>query len=176
MGATPGALRANCQPTNSPRSVGVVVKINPSGTKLLWAAMPTGSGSSYIRGLAVTTQGFVHIAGTTSSPDFPVTQGAFDTTPRTVNAFVANLNPDGTALAYATYLGDSGLYGSVTGIALDPGGNAYVAGGTSSAQFPTLNSIQSSLGNCCAGFVTVLKPDGSGLVWSTLLGVELTRE
>jgi uncharacterized protein (TIGR03437 family) len=169
--ATPGALRANCRP--DPNSVGVVVKMNPSGTKLLWAAMPTGSGSSNIRGLAVTAQGFTYMAGTTQSADFPVTPGAFNTTPKTTyesRAFVAKLNPEGTGVAYATYLGDPGSTRDLTGIAVDPGGNVYVSGETASAQFPTLNSIQSALGNCCNGFVTVFKPDGSGLVWSTLLG------
>lgn len=167
--ATPGAVQAKCQ-ANAGSKVGMVVKLNPSGTNLLWAAMPTGSGTSFIGGLEVTPDGYTYIAGTTSSGDFPVTSGAFNATSPT-NGFVAKLNPEGTALVYASYLGQATAPGAVTGIALDGDGDAYVGGGTSSAaQFPTLNSIESSLENCCAGFVTVFKPDGSGLVWSTLLG------
>ncbi|MBI2688703.1 MAG: SBBP repeat-containing protein [Acidobacteria bacterium] len=170
--ATPGALRTNCRP-DPLSSVGVVVKMNPTGTKLLWVAMPTGSGRSYINGLAVTAQGFTYMAGTTQSADFPMTPGAFDTTLKTLSesrAFVAKLSPEGTGLAYATYLGDPGSISVLSGMVVDPAGNAYVAGETASTQFPTLNSMQSPLGNCCYGFVTAIKPDGSGLVWSTLLG------
>jgi len=169
IGPTPGALSANCQPKPL-ASVGVVAKLNPSGTKLLWVAMPAGSGRSYITGIAVTAQGFAYIAGTTDSVDFPVTPSAFDTTPGPANKFVSKLNPEGTGVAYATYLGDTGAPGDLTSIVVDPSGNAYVAGATTSAQFPTLDTIQSALGNCCNGFISVFKPDGSGLVWSSLLG------
>ena len=172
--ATAAAMGTNCQPNDELFSVGVVAKLDASGTKLLWVALPTGSENSSIAGLAVTADGHAYIAGNTSSTDFPVTAGAFNTAPRTSNdsnAFLAKLNPDGTTLAFATYLGDSGSTGGVSGLALDANGNAYVAGATTSARFPILNSIQSPVGNCCAGFVTVFKPDGSGLLWSTLLGV-----
>lgn len=170
MDATVGAIRGNCQPGQE-GNIGVVAKINPPGTKLLWAAMPTGSGASRIQGLGVTPEGFTYIVGTTTSADFPVTPGAFNTTkPAIGDGFLAKLNWDGTALAFATYLADSGSTTDVTGIAVDSSGNAYVAGGAASTHFPILNSIQYPIGNCCAGFVTVFKPDGSGLVWSTLLG------
>jgi hypothetical protein len=97
------------------------------------------------------------------------------------DAFVAKLNPSGSALVYATFLGGSG-YDAGQGIAVDGAGNAYVTGFTVSTDFPTANALQSRCNNCSlAGgvpgqgvssdaFVTKLNPAGSTLVYSTYLG------
>src|SRR5437660_443855 len=71
-------------------------------------------------------------------------------------------------LIYSTYLGGSSA-DSGTGIGLDSSGNAYVAGSTSSSNFPTLNSIQSFTGQR-SGFITKINPTGTALVYSTYLG------
>lgn len=78
------------------------------------------------------------MTGDTSSTAFPTTAGAFDTSFNggNIDAFVAKLNPTGTALVYATFLGSSGDdQGSA--IAVDGSGHAYVTGYTYSAAFPT---------------------------------------
>jgi hypothetical protein len=77
-------------------------------------------------------------------------------------AFVAKLNPAGTALIYQTYLGSGGVG---YGIAVDSSGDAYVTGAGAS-NFPTTPNAFSQSGN---GFVSVLNPSGSGLIYSTLL-------
>jgi len=71
-------------------------------------------------------------------------------------------------LVYSTYLGGSSS-DTGSGIALDPSGNAYVAGYTSSSNFPTLNSIHAYPGNQ-SGFITKINSSGTALVYSTYLG------
>jgi hypothetical protein len=85
------------------------------------------------------------------------------------DAFVAQLNPTGSALVYSTYLGGS-AYDTGGGIAVDSSGNAYVTGDTVSTNFPTMNPFQPANGGGDDAFVTKLNPSGSSLVYSTYLG------
>jgi hypothetical protein len=88
--------------------------------------------------IKVGKDGNAYVAGSTSSNDFPTTPNAFQPTNPGggTNAFVTKLNADGSALVYSTYLGgSSGDLGS--GLAVDGNGNAYVAGGAFSQDFPT---------------------------------------
>ncbi|MBZ5561592.1 MAG: SBBP repeat-containing protein [Acidobacteriia bacterium] len=72
-------------------------------------------------------------------------------------------------LSYSTYLGGTG--GDVGyGIAVDSSGDAYIAGITTSTNFPTLNGYQGSNGGSSDAFVTKLNADGTALVYSTYLG------
>jgi uncharacterized protein (TIGR03437 family) len=91
------------------------------------------------------------------------------------DAFVTKWSPDGSQILYSTYLGGSGN-DSATGIAVDSTGSAYVAGLTSSLNFPvTNNAFQTMLAgpgavNAQNAFITKLSPDGSELDYSTYLG------
>jgi hypothetical protein len=84
------------------------------------------------------------------------------------------LNPTGTALAYATYLGGTNGSDSGNAIAVDSGGNTYVAGSAGSTDFPvTLGAFQTSdgaTGGIANAFITKLNATGSSLVYSTYLG------
>ena len=74
--------------------------------------------------------------------------------------------------AYSTLLGGGGSESS-NGIAVDGAGNVYVAGFTSSADFPTLNPVQPTNRNVAAGNAFVAKLSASGgpsLVYATYLG------
>jgi hypothetical protein len=83
---------------------------------------------------------------------------------------VTELNAAGSALVYSTYLGGSGT-DEAWGLAVDSSGNAYVAGGTTSTDFPTtVNAPQSSNAGGEDAFVTELNSSGSALVYSTYLG------
>ncbi|TYP73299.1 SBBP repeat-containing protein [Paenibacillus methanolicus] len=128
-------------------------------------------------GIAVDASGSAYVAGFTASTDFPTTPGAFDTTfNASFEAFVTKLNPAGTALVYSTYLGGSGSEQGL-GIAVDLSGNAYVAGFTSSADFPTTpGAFDTTLGGLQNAFVTKLDPAGSALVYSTYLGGSVTDQ
>jgi uncharacterized repeat protein (TIGR01451 family) len=147
-----------------------VAKLNPAGSALVYAIYLGGSGDEAASGLAVDSAGSVYLSGSTTSTDFPITPGAFQTTRRTSlsQGFVVKLNSAGNGLVYSTYLGGSlGEQGG--GIAVDSAGHAYVTGITGSSDFPMLNSLQ-PLRGVGDVFITKLTPDGSGLVYSTLLG------
>ena len=104
-------------------------------------------------------------------PAFPVTQGAFQQSEQggISDCFISKLNPAGSALAYSTYLGGSGL-DLCTGIALDGSDNAYVAGATNSANFPVAGPLQINLIGSTNAFVAKLNAAGSALAYSTYLG------
>src|SRR4051812_28197909 len=142
-------------------------------------------GSSHETGasIAVDASGNAYITGTTQSPDFPVTAGAFDRSGAVSNfaeAFVSKINASGTALVYSTFIGGSDMeFGRR--IAIDATGNAYITGQTKSSNFPvtgaafdrTLN-IPPNCPRCATdntdGFVTKLNASGSALLYSTYLG------
>ncbi|HLK40296.1 MAG TPA: SBBP repeat-containing protein [Polyangiaceae bacterium] len=140
----------------------------------------TGAISSSAPGaIAVDASGDVFVTGMTTADDFPTTANALtgsinvSMNPGSVpeDAFVTKLGGSGTTLVFSTYLGGtSSDLGS--GIAVDKTGNVYVTGTTSSGDFPLKNALFTSLpgkAGASAGFVTELSPDGSGLVYSTLL-------
>jgi hypothetical protein len=85
----------------------------------------------------VDSSGNAYITGTAESTDFPVTPGAFQTTNTSEigTAFVAKLNPTGSALVYSTYLGGSGGSGA-DALAVDSSGNAYITGFSFATDFP----------------------------------------
>jgi hypothetical protein len=72
-------------------------------------------------------------------------------------------------VSYATYLGGN-AYEDARGIAVDAQGNAYVAGLTTSTNFPTQNAFQPQNGGTYDAFVAKFSPDGSTLIYSTYLG------
>lgn len=154
---------------------------------LVYASYLGGSDNEGARGLAVDSSGNFYITGFTFSQNVPHTGGSLQpayhggTAFADIggDAFVAKFNSSG-ALVYVTYLGgksdDSGM-----AIAADSSGNAYVAGWTSSTDFPTTHGVfQSTFGgastNAALGvsfgdaFVAKLNPSGNALVYSTYLG------
>src|SRR5947209_5862132 len=86
------------------------------------------------------------------------------------DAFVAKLDPAGSRLVYASYLGHSGT-SQGNGIAMDAAGDAYVTGSTTASDFPTTaGSYQPSNPYGGGVFVTNLRGAGDALVYSTYLG------
>jgi hypothetical protein len=128
-----------------------VSKINPSasrGASLIYSTYLGGSNNAAVAdiglGIAVDATGNANVTGTATSTDFPVTTGAFQSTLKSTggNAFVTRLSSDGTMFLYSTCLGGSNANGdSGLGIALDSNGAAYIAGRTSSADFPTTSGV-----------------------------------
>jgi hypothetical protein len=133
-------------------------------------------GNSYDFGYAISVDatGSAYVTGATHSSNFPVTPGAFDPIyggGPWDDAFVAKLNPAGSALTYATFLGGSGSEIG-WGITVDGGGSAYVTGITSSPGFPnTPNAFDASYnGGGGDVFVARLNAGGSGLGYTIVLG------
>ncbi len=147
-----------------------VVKFSPAGDALAYATYLGGSGEDVGRGIAVNRAGAAYVAGFTRSADFPTAHALRPRYGGATDAFVAKLSPAGNALAYATYLGGSGKDEGI-GIAVDQAGAAYVAGFTTSADFPTANALQPRLGGGTYDvFVAKLSPAGNALAYATYLG------
>jgi len=168
-----------------------VSEINASGSALVYSTYVGGSYSNPSvccfgdagTGIAVDASGSAYVVGSTSSTDFPTANafqptnhGTVNTYGATINAFVAKISSGGSALAYSTYLGGSGVNGdNGTAVAIDASGNAYVTGSASSADFPTTpGAFQPTGPNAnqyySHAFVTKFSTDGSALAYSTYLG------
>ena len=146
-----------------------VTKLTPAGNALVYSTYLGGSNGDIGFGIAVDTAGSAYITGQTVSTDYP-TASAYQTMLRAnANAFVTKLSPAGNALVYSTYLGGSGGE-SGYGIAVDGSGSAYVAGFTSSTDFPTHSAYQATFQGVEDAFVTKFTPTGNALVYSTYVG------
>jgi hypothetical protein len=161
------------QPTIGGANDAFVTKLNPSGSALIYSTYLGGSSNDEAAGIAVDGSGNAYIVGQTASTNFPTTNPLQATLAGGVNdAFVTEINAGGTAKVYSTYLGGSGQdYGA--GIAVDTSGNAYIAGFTTSTDFPTTNPLQPTPGGPAAGydaFITKINAGGASKAYSTYLG------
>ena len=138
---------------------------------LLYSTFLGGSSNDWANDITVDEIGAAYVTGVTSSADFPTTSGGFDTTlDGGVDTFVVKITPNGSALAYAIFLGGDS-FDRGWGIAVDENSAAYVTGDTSSLNFPTTSSTFDATHNGrCDAFVVKVAPDGSTLVYATFLG------
>jgi Bacterial Ig-like domain/Beta-propeller repeat len=173
---TPGAFATcpNASGTDG-RNDGTLAKLDPTGSSLAYATCLGGSDEDGSGAIAVDSQGAAYVSGVTSSSDFPTTAGAFDTTFNggDIDAFVTKVNASGTGLIYSTYLGGSALdqSGFTRVIAVDASGSAYVAGNTTSEDFPTTAGVFDTTHNGdFDAFVAKFDPMGSELAYSTYIG------
>src|SRR5207244_3482768 len=126
-----------------------LMKLNPSGSAVLYSTMLGGSATDRGSGVVVDSSGKAYFAGYSASPDFP-TQNAFQVfSGGSFDAFVAKIdtNASGAAsLIFSTYIGGI-ADDKAFGIAADSGiNNVYVVGQTSSNNFPVLSPVQPSSG------------------------------
>jgi hypothetical protein len=178
-----------------------VAKFSYNGTNviLVYCTYLGGNQDDLASSLAVDSAGNVFLTGYTDSPNFPTNNALYSkilghanynennkTYYYNGNAFVAELNTNGSKLVYSTYLGGSGSVGSYVsgdegmGIALDSADDAYVTGYTTSTNFPATNSLIYQLSgtnntfNHLAGtynaFLTKIGPGGTNLLYSTYFG------
>jgi uncharacterized repeat protein (TIGR01451 family) len=135
-----------------------ITKISSAGAKV-YATYLGGTGDDRGTGIAVNTLGAAYVTGFTSSTNFPTVAplqiangGGFD-------AFVAKLNPAGSAFQYSTYLGGSAnesntsTVTSTNPIALNASSEAYITGFTSSTNLPTAAPLQPANGGNQDAFV-----------------------
>ncbi len=151
-----------------------VAKIGPAGNSLIYSTYIGGSGGApgapeTGNGIAVDLTGAAYVTGGASSSNFPISNPLQSFLKGSEDAFILKLNPAGNALVYSTYLGGSG-FDVANGIAIDGAGNAYVAGDTTSTDFPIANAVQSSSGGGYDAFVARLNSSGTSLDLSTYFG------
>ena len=170
---TSGALLAN--------GIGAfVAKVNAAGSAMVYVTylgpgnVEPGIGTVGADGVTAITadnDGSAYLVGSTQDSAFPVTAGAFQTAfAGTANfgifpadAFVAKLNPSGSAMVWATFLGGSGNDGG-NAITVDPSGNVWVSGTTQSADFPTTVTVSPNGGE----FLAELNSTGTALSYSAI--------
>ena len=112
------------------------------------------------------------VVGGTAATNFPTTPGAFQpASSGGVEGFVAKLNPAGSSLVFATFLGGGLQSDRVRGVTTDSSGNIYVTGQTQNTGFPTTpGAFDITYNGNEDGFVTKFNPAGSSLIYSTFLG------
>ncbi|WAJ23701.1 SBBP repeat-containing protein [Lacrimispora xylanolytica] len=164
---TPGAF----QTTYFGFQSGFITKLSSDGGSLIYSTYLEGSGQDVINDIAVDAQDYAYVTGITSSIDFPVTPGAFQTTSTVNSAFITKLALDGSALIYSTYLSGSSVTNGQS-ISVDSNGNAFVTGFVNGPGFPvTPGAFQTiSPGGSLSTFISKLSPGGDSLIASTFLG------
>jgi photosystem II stability/assembly factor-like uncharacterized protein len=155
-----------------------VTKLNPAGSALVYSTYIGGSGSERGAGIALDSNGSAYVAGSTDSPNFPTAApmqaakaGPFQ---NTSDAFILKLDPNGSGLTYSTYLGGN-FDDYAVAVVVDPNGNAYLTGSTTSVNFPTVNPLRSYDPSDPAPIfsdviVAKLNASGAALLYSTYLG------
>ena len=158
------------------------LKADGSGFAYITYFAPGFSGN--VASLAIDSAGDAWMAGSTSSPNFPITPNAFQKTfnggfcagagtPNAIlcaDGFIFALNPSGDAPEYGTFLGGSGT-DAINGIAIAADGTIWAAGTTESADFPmTSSAFQSKLNGPQDAFLTHLDPKTPTLLYSTYFG------
>ncbi len=174
-----------------------VAKLGPNGDQLVYSTFVGGRNDDWGSAVAVDAAGDAYITGGTLSDNLPVSSNAAQTIykrsgtqeifPRfdaplltSGDAFIARINPTGTAFLGLTYLG--GNYDDLAwALTLDSAGSVYVGGNTLSTDFPTTNgAFQTKFAgsdlynniffNLGDGFVAKLTGDLSAILYSTYLG------
>ena len=149
-----------------------VLQMSVNGADLLYSTFLGGSGGDECHSVGIDGADRAHVAGATTSPDFPVTAGALDASLNgTSDWFLAKLNTVGSGLLYGTYLGGSGQVSNHISLALDQLGNAYVAGETDETDFPTTaDALQPASNGDQEVFLAKIDSSGSTLLYGTYLG------
>ncbi len=151
----------------------VICRLSPDGSALQFSTYLGGNDLDTPIGVAVDAAGSTYLAGVTLSTNFPTAfplQAALNADG--IDAYVAKLNPSGTALVYSTYLGGTNA-GQEQGIsiAVDPAGNAYVGVQTEATDFPTTpGAFDRTFNGIFDCTIAKLNSSGSSLVYSTYLG------
>lgn len=146
-----------------------VSKLNTAGSALVYSTYLGGTGVDGGASIAVDSGGNAYVVGRTISPDFPTTSPYQPRIGGQRDGFVTKLSASGSTLIYSTYLGGSG-YDDMSDIAVDSAGNAFLTGGTDSANFPIANAYQQELRGPRDAFVSKLTPSGNTLIYSTYIG------
>jgi hypothetical protein len=148
--------------------------LNSNGNGLIYSSFLGGNLNDYGKGIYIDSNNEIYISGSTFSSDFPTTASAYDQTINGANdIFVTKLNSAGTALIFSTYIGGN-QSDDVAGIKIDANKNIYLAGTTSSTNFPTTSGVYDQIYNGGLDIYALkLNSSGSSLFYSTYIGGNL---
>jgi hypothetical protein len=163
-------------------SYGYVMKLNATGTEILFSTFVTGSHGSAIAAMHVDAEGNVLLAGTTNSSDYPVTWGVLLDHyiasaepppqpgshpyyfPPPASGFITKLNSEGTVLLFSTFF--SGRESDTVNDMVVTPRSIYVTG---YAHSPDLPGIHGAGQIPPAFYVSQIKPDGSEAIRTWLI-------
>ncbi|MBF8275297.1 MAG: hypothetical protein HW390_370 [Candidatus Brocadiaceae bacterium] len=149
-----------------------LTKLDGNLTHLTASTFLGGTSDDYAQSIVLAKSGiFIYVTGGTSSPDFPTTPGAYSSSHKDSDAFVAKLNSNLSLLLASTYLGgDNKDYG--ISVCLDLQNDIIVSGDTCSPDFPIASGAYDTTFNGGFGdvFVAKFNSDLSKLLASTYLG------
>ena len=136
----------------------------------------TGTVTAGCPAIALDSASNIYVAGPTTSTDFPIPSGG--TEPALIgaaNVFVTKLSNSGSVITYTTYIGGDGT-DTTAGLGVDSGFDAFVAGTTTSTDFPNVNGLTySSISAGKHAFVAELDSTGSAPIYSTYLAGSATE-
>ncbi len=147
-----------------------VAKVISNGTDLEFATCLGTKSRDSLADICVDGQGYIYLTGDTDSSNFPTTPGAYNRTGALgQDVFITKMSPNGSSLEYSTYI--PGGFMTSNGIYVDDNGNAYIAGNTRFEPVATTAyAYQTRIVGENDVFVQKLSPDGSSLVYGSMLG------
>ncbi len=160
------------QPSLSGGQDGYVAKLNATGSALLYSTFLGGERDDEGYAIALDGLGNAYVVGNTASSDFPTSEGAFDGIYNggISDSFAAKLDPTGSSLIYATFLGGERIE-TCDDLVLDGSTNLYVIGKTESPDFPvTSGAFMETHGGVADAYVVEISATGSELVYATFVG------
>jgi len=171
-----GSTQSTDFPTMNPLQVGLdggsdafLAELDPTGASLLYSTYLGGSGADEALAIALDGSGNPYIAGYTFSSNFPTQNPLQSTLSGSSDAFVTEIDPGTSSLVFSTYLGGTGTE-SAQSITIDSVGSIYIAGETTSSNFPVTTGLQVNYAGQGDAFITKLAPGGTQMVYSTYLG------
>ncbi|MCH7499689.1 MAG: SBBP repeat-containing protein, partial [Nitrospinae bacterium] len=175
---TPNAAQPNKAAGSALNFDAFLVTLSSDGSSILYATYLGGDENDQAFGVTVDNNGNAYVTGQTASGNFPTSSGSFQSNFGGGNndGFITKINTLATtgadSLVYSTYIGGTGD-DRAFGIAIDTLGNSYVAGGTTSINFPNIPGLirpSPSPNNFSDAFIAKLSPNGSQLIYSTFIG------
>jgi uncharacterized protein (TIGR03437 family) len=153
-----------------PASDVFVTKLDPSGNLLFTVAF-AGKISDQANAIAVDPSGNIYIAGTTYSPDFPLSNALQTAFAPLGSSFIMKLSPTGRTILYSTFFGGTGPVTRINALATDAKGNLYLTGYTSASDFPMISGMPThSLDPLTVGaFVTEISAAGDKIIYSAVI-------
>ncbi|MHA1577626.1 MAG: SBBP repeat-containing protein [Candidatus Thorarchaeota archaeon] len=146
------------------------LRLTADGASISYSTFVGGSSTDMAYSLAIDSSNNIYVTGGTASTDFPVINAYGDTINESGDCFVFKLDESGSTILYSTFVGGSG-YDYGWSIEVDSIGNAFVVGGTTSIDFPTVNAYDSSYNDGSRDCILFkLSPDGNSLLYSSYIG------
>ncbi|MFA8451827.1 MAG: SBBP repeat-containing protein [Bacteroidales bacterium] len=164
---TSGCIKSNL----SGNSDLFILKLNSTGSKLLYSTLVGGEGNDSGKSITVDNTGRAYVCGVTNSSDFIVSDESVQSNLRGENdIFILKLDSLGTGLEYSTLIGGDGE-DNVASICINDAGNAFVCGVTQSTDFTISNEgYQTEIAGFSDGYILKLNKDGSKILYSTYIG------